>query len=271
MDVDAQNFKRGAVRPIVCLREGWHLLAGHYWLFLGITFVGIIVASLGPLGILMGPAFCGIHYCLFRRERGKRVSFDMLFRGFDYFAPSLIATLIMMVPMLGLILISYLLFIVGMLGTMAAMPQPAPGQPLDPNVLLIFVLLTSLYVLAITGISVLFNLAFFFVYPLIVDRGLSGWEAIKLSIRGVFNNFFGVLGIIILTQILAMLGVLACYVGVIFVLPITFAMTSIAYQQVFGTEESYAEFPREFDEPEPDLEPRATGPIVTGIQGTTEA
>jgi uncharacterized membrane protein len=269
MNVDTQSFKGGAVRPVECLREGWRLVKDDYWLFLGITLVGLIFGSMAPFGILMGPAFCGIHFCLLRKERGRHVSFDMLFRGFDYFAQSLIATLIMVLPLLVLAVACYLLFMVGIIGTIAAMPKPAPGQPPDTSVIWIFVALVTLYALAITGISIVFNLLFFFTYPLIVDRGLSGFEAVKLSIRAAFGNFLGVFGVIVLTQILSILGVLLCYFGVIFVLPITFAMVSVAYQQVFHDEEALADVAEELDEPRPALPVAETA--ETGIQGSHDA
>ena len=266
MNVDTQSFKRGAVRPMQCLREGWRLVKDNYWLFLGITLVGAIVGGMAPLGILLGPAFCGIHYCLLRRERGRHVSFDMLFRGFDYFAQSLIATLIMVVPMMLLIGASYLLFMVGIFGTIAAMPKPAPGQPPDLSAVWIFVALVAAYTLAIMAISIVFNFFFFFAYPLIVDRGLSGFEAVKLSTRAAFGNFFGVFGVIVLTQLLGMLGALVCYVGMVFVLPITFAMVSIAYVQVFHDEETLEDVVEEFEDPAP-ASP-ILGPAETGIQGS---
>lgn len=265
MNVDTQSFKRGAVRPMECLREGWRLVKDDYWLFLGITLVGLIFGSMAPFGILMGPAFCGIHFCLLRRERGRHVSFDMLFRGFDYFAQSLIATLIMVLPMMVLVVVFYLLFMAGIFGTIAAMAGPAPGQPPDPSVIWIFVALGALYTLAIMMISVVFNFFFFFTYPLIVDRGLSGFEAVRLSIRAALGNFFGVVGVVVLTQLLGMLGALACYVGMIFVVPITFAMVSVAYAQVFHDEETLEGVVEEFEDPVPALP--ISGPAETGIHG----
>src|SRR5262249_12422392 len=261
-----QSFKRGAVRPMQCLREGWRLVKDDYWVFLGITLVGVIVGGMAPLGILLGPAFCGIHFCLLRRERGRHVSFDMLFRGFDYFAQSLVATLIMMVPMMLLIGASYLLFMVGIFGAIAAMPRPAPGQPPDLSVIWIFVALGAAYTLAIMMISIVFNFFFFFVYPLIVDRGLSGFEAVKLSTRAAFGNVFGVFGVIVLTQLLGLLGALACYVGMVFVLPVTFAMVSVAYVQVFRDEETLEYVAEEFEDPAPALP--ILGPAETGIQSS---
>jgi uncharacterized membrane protein len=190
----------------------------------------------------------------------------MLFRGFDYFAQSLIATLIMVVPMMLLIGASYLLFMVGIFGTIAAMPKPAPGQPPDLSAVWIFVALVAAYTLAIMAISIVFNFFFFFAYPLIVDRGLSGFEAVKLSTRAAFGNFFGVFGVIVLTQLLGMLGALVCYVGMVFVLPITFAMVSIAYVQVFRDEETLEDVVEEFEDPAP-ASP-ILGPAETGIQGS---
>src|SRR6185436_7088939 len=63
--------------------------------------------SVAPLGILMGPMLCGVYLCLFARMRGERIGFDLLFRGFEHFVPSLIATLIQMVPMMLVIVPGY--------------------------------------------------------------------------------------------------------------------------------------------------------------------
>ena len=37
------------------------------------------------MGVAMGPAMCGIFFCLLRQERGQPVKFDHLMRGIDYF------------------------------------------------------------------------------------------------------------------------------------------------------------------------------------------
>ncbi|MDP6447233.1 MAG: hypothetical protein QGG36_20125 [Pirellulaceae bacterium] len=58
-----------AVGPIDCMVRGKELLGEDFWLFLGITVVGMLLAGLGPMGILMGPFFCGIGLCLLDRER----------------------------------------------------------------------------------------------------------------------------------------------------------------------------------------------------------
>src|SRR5271163_3453337 len=99
------EFQRGAVSPWTCLSEGWRLIGGDYLLFLGMALI-VFVASEATMGLLLGPAMCGFHLCLLRRERDLPIRFEMFFDGFHYFAQSLIATLIIMAPMtvLGLLL-----------------------------------------------------------------------------------------------------------------------------------------------------------------------
>ena len=263
MHADAYTFNRGAVRPMECLREGWRLIKDDYWLFFGITFIGMLVGGAAPMGILMGPLFCGIHICLFERERGRPVSFDMLFRGFHYFAPSLVATLMMVVPMIVLILVADGLFLVGVFGAIAALQQ-GPGQPPDPSAGWLILGLIVLFTVAITFISILFNMMFYFTYPLIVDRSLSGVEAVKLSMRAAMGNFFGLVRLILLTQIIGMAGMLLCFVGIYLVLPLVFAMTAVAYRQVFGLMDPLAQFADDHEPPPADLP--VVGPVETGFQ-----
>ena len=82
-----------AVRPVECLRAGWDLVKGDYWLLLGITFVGGLIAGLAPLGVMMGPMMCGIYFCPVSPGPRPPIRFEMLFDGFEHFVPSLIATL----------------------------------------------------------------------------------------------------------------------------------------------------------------------------------
>ncbi len=36
------EFNTGVIRPVECMKEGWELIKDEYWLFLGITFVGML-------------------------------------------------------------------------------------------------------------------------------------------------------------------------------------------------------------------------------------
>ena len=264
MNEDRMTFNRGAVRPMECLRLGWQLIKDDYWLFLGITVVGAILGSAAPLALLVGPAMCGIHICLLRQQDGMRVTFDMFFEGFNYFLQSLIATMIMVVPVFLVVIILYALFGVGVFAILAQQPQGRqPGPEVFWSMIGLISLLVLMLILTITVIQALF----LFTYPLIVDRGLSGFEAVRMSFRAVFGNFTGVIGLIVMEILLSLAGVMACYIGAFLVTPLTYAIISVAYRQVFPAPVSRG-YLDEFEPSERDS-PRA-GPIETGIQSEKE-
>jgi hypothetical protein len=225
------EFKRNAVEPVACIKAGWELIRSQYWLFVGMTVVGIIIGSVVPMGILMGPMMCGIYLAIFQTRRGKPIEFGLLFKGFDYFGDAVIATLLHMIPVLVIFIPSYLIFYVGMFAMMGAAAQN--GEP-NPGALLGFFGLMAVFWLVIMVVLILLSVVFTFAYPLIVDRRLSGLNAVKLSIRAALGNFWRLLGMLLLTGLLSFCGVLLCYVGVFLVMPVSFAAIAMAYEQVFG-------------------------------------
>jgi hypothetical protein len=224
------EFKRNAVLPVECIKAGWELIKGQYWLFVGMTVVGLIVGSVVPLGILMGPMMCGIYLTLFKIRRGQPIEFGLLFKGFDYFGDAVVATLLHMIPMIVIIVPTYILFYVGMFAIIGTSGNSGP----DPGAMLGFFGVFGIIVLIIMVAMIVLSVVFTFAYPLIVDRRLSGLNAVKLSIRAGMANFFGLLGMLLLTGLLTFVGVLFCYVGAFLVMPISFAAIAMAYEQVFG-------------------------------------
>ena len=224
-----QSFKRKAVEPIACIKAGWAVIKDQYWLFVGITLVGILIAGAVPF-VLVGPMMCGIFLSIFAKMRGEPVEFGTLFKGFDYFGAGLIATILHVVPIIAIMLPCYLLlFVVPLL--MVGMTQD--GEP-NPAMPILFMLIMFFFVILMMVLMVIVNIAFTFTYPLIVDRKLSGFDAVKLSARAGLANFWPLLGMMFLLGLLGFVGVLMCYFGVFLVLPITFAALAEAYRQVFG-------------------------------------
>jgi uncharacterized membrane protein len=97
--------------------------------------------------------------------------------------------------------------------------------------------------LVIMLLLIVLSVVFTFAYPLIVDRRLKGFDAVKLSIRAGFANFWRLLGMLILTGLLSFAGLLLCYVGIFLVMPISFAAIAAAYEQVFGLSEVQSNLP----------------------------
>jgi hypothetical protein len=256
---DRPAFRRGVVRPYQCLSEGFQLIKEQYWLFLGITLVGALIAGAVPLGILAGPMMCGIYHCLLRHFRGRSVKFEMLFRGFDDFLQSLIATLLMVLPLIAILVPAYILLIVGMI---ASMPAPAPGAPPPSGPPAGFFAALGAFYVVVFVVSVLVQVFFFFTYPLITDKKLSGVQAVGTSFRAAMGNFGGVLGIVLLVTLLSLAGSLACCVGAFFVLPIHYAAFAVAYRKVFDPEVDAEEPPpiQEYGEPDERPLPPEPGP-----------
>lgn len=222
-------FRRNAVQPVECIKAAWALVKDQYWLFVGMCAVGLIVASAVPLGILMGPMLCGLFISFFKVRRREPIEFGMLFKGFDYFGPSLIATLLHIVPIIAIMVPAYLLFYVGLVMSVAVQgDEPNPAAFL--GVFGGFIVFWLIMVVIILVISI----GFMFSYPLIVDRKLAGFDAVKLSFRAALANFWRLLGMTLLTGLLGMAGIALCYVGMFLVFPITYGAIAMAYEQVFG-------------------------------------
>lgn len=225
------EFSRGVISPVECLKEGWALVKSQYWLFLGICVAGMLIGSAFAI-VLMGPMMCGIYFCFFQHIRGERVTFDGLFKGFDYFAQSVIATLIQSIPAVLIIIPVYLIMGIGMLISM----QSSRGSNPDEVAGVAFLTALSMGIVIfflILLLSIVLGIFFMFTFPLIVDRKLSGVEAVKLSIKAGLANFGGVFGLVLLNALLSFGGLLLCYVGAIFVLPITIAAQVVAHRRVF--------------------------------------
>jgi hypothetical protein len=228
MSQNFPEFRSGVIRPVECLKEGYALIKDQYWLFLGITVVGLIIGGAVPV-ILVGPMMCGIHLCLLQRMRGGKVEFADLFKGFDYFGQSLIVALIQFVPILVVLVPSYIIFF-ALSMMMAATSQQRGGDPGAALGIMFGMLVLFLIVMVVV---VLIQAFFIFMFPLIVDKKLSGMDAFKTGLNAAKANFGGVIGLTLLNYVLTFVGVLCCYVGALAVIPVTMASYAVAYRKVF--------------------------------------
>ena len=222
-------YNRKAVDPIECIKAGYALVKPQYWLFVGMTFVAFFIGSAVPFGILMGPMMCGVYLTCFARRRREPIEFGLLFKGFDFFGPSVVATLLHAVPIIAILLPTYVLFYASFVLALVA-------QGNDPNPLpLLGVLGTfTIIVVVVVVLIIIVSIGFTFAYPLIVDRRLAGWDAVKLSFKAAMANFWRLLAMGLLTGVMASVGMAFCYVGIFLVFPISYGAIASAYEQVFG-------------------------------------
>src|ERR1044071_621106 len=187
-------YNRKAVDPVECIKAGWELVKPHYWLFVGMSFVAFFIGSAGPFGILMGPLMCGIYLTCFARRRREPIEFGLLFKGFDFFVPSLVATLLHALPVVAILIPTYVLFYASMV--LALLAQ---GDNPNPLALLGVLGTFSLIVVVVVLLIIVVSVGFTFAYPLIVDRRLRGWDAVTLSFKAAMANFWRLLAMGLLT------------------------------------------------------------------------
>src|SRR5262249_45717084 len=131
--------------------------------------------------------------------------------------------------------------------------QLGPGNPPDAAFAGRFGALLLLYTVAIVLAWVVSTAPFVFVFSLIVDRHLSGPEALWTTFKAMLGNFWGLLGLLCLDGLLYTVGLFLGCVGWYFVVPLILAADVVAYRQVFPRVVPHEE---EWDETEPDLPAR---------------
>jgi uncharacterized membrane protein len=193
------------------------------------SFVGFFIGSAVPFGILMGPMMCGIYLTCFARRRREPVEFGLLFKGFEFFGPSVIATLIHAVPIVAILVPTYVVFYASLV-----LAVVAQGDEPNPLALLGVLGTFGLIMVVVVVLIIIVSIGFTFAYPLIVDRRLAGLDAVKLSFKAAMANFWRLLAMGLLTGVMAMVGLAFCYVGMFLVFPISYGAIASAYEQVFG-------------------------------------
>jgi len=229
MDADFVEFRRGVVAPMECIKEGWALIKEDYWLFFGITIVGLLLGGVVPI-ILMGPMMVGVFLCFQQRQRHQPVEFGLLFKGFDQFVAGLIVTVLKMIPIF-ILLIPYYIFL---FGTMAFMPKTHDPSPDEARAFVMSIFgVEIIFFIAIMTVSIVIEIFFMLAYPLIADKKMAGLEAVKLSFRAGKANLGGILGLLLLNALFGIVGVLCCIIGVYFYLPVAYAAQAVAYRRIF--------------------------------------
>src|SRR5438309_6580033 len=242
MNADLSEFRRGVIAPVECIKEGWALIKDQYWLFFGISLVGLLIGGLVPI-VLLGPMMVGIFLCLQRRQRNQPVEFSLLFKGFDQFVPGLVVAVLKVLPIF-ILMVPYYIFVFAVMATrMPRAGHPSPDE--SRQFMLSFFGVEIVFFLAIMVVSILLEIFFMFAFPLVADRKMSGLDAVKLSFRAAKANFGGVLGLVLLNGLFSIVGLLCCIVGLYFYLPVSLAAQAVAYRRVFP------EIAAEFTSPPP--------------------
>ena len=193
----------------------FHSSSAPVWMMAaaGVVFFFFWLLAMGVSSIL--PA--GFMYFFIEAIRTKKAKLDNLFAGFR--RPHWIQLLLaMLVWLVAVFLIAAVIMTPGIFLTVSMKSQ----VPIFVSGGLLLILLVYFAV----GIS--------FVFPLIVDKKLGFWGAIKTSLKAVHRQWFQVFGLLILVGLVNLVGVLACCVGIFATMPLGYLIVCQGYRQLFG-------------------------------------
>lgn len=221
------EFRKGVIKPIECYKEAWELIKNQFWLLLAVVFVGGIIGG-ASMYILLGAMMCGIFYCYLKVIDHKEFKFEDLFKGFSFWLPGLIVGLLIMIP----ILIIYGILYIPVLVAIAANPN------IKPNELMAVMGASFVVEIIFTVFMVCFHTLIMFSFPLIVDKNLSAFQAIKTSAKAVWANLGGVAGLFGVGFILCLVGMMVFCLGIYFVMPLMMGANTLAYRKIFPPAET---------------------------------
>jgi hypothetical protein len=210
------------------ISRGWALYKANFGVCLGATFlvmlcnqaagflpfIGFIISLL-----VQGPLMGGLYNFYIKLIRGESPGIGDAFSGFSSGFWRLCGMFLLMCVLI------YVWFVP--IGVYFAMMGDS-SSPFGP---LFWILMALAFVAALyLGVSYSFAL------PLCADLELGPWESLRVSWRVVSKRWFTVFGLMLVAGLLAVLGILGCLIGVIFTMPLFYAVTMHAYEDIFGAE-----------------------------------
>lgn len=226
--VDSENRRIDIGRVF---STAWDVYKSNFWPTIGVTVVVFVVMMAGGalpfIGscvslVISGPLMGGLYTYYLKSVRGEDASMGDGFSGFTrnfmqlmlaYVVPSLLAY----VP-----LIPFGIYFV------ARNFEGFESGDIDFGVV-------DGMLLGVGLIAFLFFVvAWIFVIPLVVDKGVNFWEAMGISRRVVMKRAGSVILLGIAMMGLGFLGVLACIIGLVFVAPLIVGAYIVAYDDLFG-------------------------------------
>lgn len=221
-----------------CVNRAWNALAANFWLMVGGCAIYLLIIGgisgfaqipfIGPLFsivslLITGPLLGGVYFFLLRVLRGQRGDVSDVFAGFrdnlgqlilSYVIPTLI-TLATAIP--GAVMMAVPIII------MAKNEAASAGLIALAAAGFLLVLIPVIYL----------SICWAFTIPLVMDKRLDFWPAMKASRAQVGRHWWTIFGLFIVIGLLNMVGMMACCVGMFVSMPLAFAALLLAYETLF--------------------------------------
>lgn len=238
-----------------CFSEGWELLKNNFGLLWVATIVyiaieiGLAFFRLIPiLGILVGLAnfvisgalMGGLLYLFVRANRGEPVGVGDMFAGFGrwfghLFLGVLVPGLIGLICMAPVITVAVIKFMPLILELKDLQPGTPPTPEMTNAMFAAMGVLGPIFFVCMLP-AIFLSTCWRFTLPIILDKQVGFWTAMKFSWKMVMKHWWHVFGLLILISLLNLAGALACCVGLLFTIPLGYAVLIKAYETIFGSQ-----------------------------------
>lgn len=234
-----------------CVGRSWDLYKKEF----GLLFAGCLlymlieaviggggqIPFLGPLFsivnlVIVGPLMGGVYYIFIQAIRGQPATVGDVFAGFRLAFGQLFLGYLVTALLAGLCLVPFaVILMVKLIPVIAHLhsttPDNADIQKLIPVIKGIF--LTCLPVLLVCLVPMIYlQVSWLFTLPLIIDKQMGFWSAMKASWRRVNKHWWHVFGLLVLVGLINIVGLLLCCVGILFTIPIGLGALMYAYETV---------------------------------------
>ena len=109
---------------------------------------------------------------------------------------------------------------------------PSIGQLLLLGLVQFFLVMIGYLLCLIPGVYL--AIAWYFAVPLVIDKRLGFWEAMELSRKMVNKHWFLVFAFLLVCGLVAVVGIIGCFIGILVTMPISFAALMYAYETIFN-------------------------------------
>ncbi len=181
----------------------------------------------------------GVFYIFIQAIRGQPAEIGDVFAGFRKAFLQLFLGYLVRGLLIGLCMIPFIIVLVIEIVRVAA---TAHGASPDPRTI-IQVFETQLPIILPVFLiclvpTVYLQISWSFTLPLIIDKQMEFWPAMKTSWKMVNKHWWLVFGLFVLVGLLNLLGVLLCCIGLLFTMPIGLGALMYAYETIFSSAEA---------------------------------
>lgn len=207
------------------LSEAWAKTSGSKWPFIlaFIYYVLVIIAVMMGLGVMMASVMA------VTEEPGFIVLVQLV--------TQLGINLIVMPMIMGIVLMGIKRSVDAPFSAGMVFNYFSKMLPLFATMILMYIMIfIGLVLLVIPGIYLM--IAYYMAMPLVVEKGMSPWQAMETSRKAITHRWFSVFGLFIVMIIIISISMIPLGIGMIWTIPMMMIVYGILYRNMFGVEAS---------------------------------